>query len=105
MQKGLIDDSHLGLVSLHDVHCYMTRNAQDFRLPAVKTNWGEQRLSFKTIGDWNSLPLDMRKNTTSLSLSQRYSTTTDLCDVSWAMSTLFVYLYICLVNVTLFWDM
>ena len=34
--------SHLGLISLHDVHRYNTRNAKGFRLLAVRTNWGKQ---------------------------------------------------------------
>ena len=35
-------------VNMHDVHLYNTRNAKDFRLPAVKTNWNIQRLSYHT---------------------------------------------------------
>ena len=41
-------DNHFCLCA---VHRYNTRNAQDFRLPAVQTNWGKQRLSFQIIKD------------------------------------------------------
>ena len=52
--------SHLGLVSLRDVHRYNTRNARDFHLHAAKTNLGKQRVPFHTAKDWNSLSLNTR---------------------------------------------
>ena len=59
--KSVLLKFHLDIISLHDVHRYNVRNAKDFRLPAVKTNWGKQRLSYHTIPqDWNSLRLDTR---------------------------------------------
>ena len=64
--------SHLRLVTLHDVHRYNTRNAQDFRLPAVKTNWGKQRLSYHAIKDWNSLSLDVRNSTTIATFKSKF---------------------------------
>ena len=60
-KNGLLK-SHLSLITMHDVLQYNNRNARDFRLPAVRTNWGKQRLSFHTVKDWNSLSLDTRNS-------------------------------------------
>ena len=52
--------THVTLTNLFDVHDYNTRNSQNFRLPAVKTNWGKQRLAYQAVKEWNSLPMNIR---------------------------------------------
>lgn len=57
--KNSLVTSHLNLASLRYLYCYNTRNADDFRLPSVKTNWGKQRLSYHAVKDWNALGLEL----------------------------------------------
>lgn len=52
--------THLTLINLFDVHRYNTRNSQNLRLPAVKTNWGKQRLAYQAVKEWNSLAMYVR---------------------------------------------
>ena len=61
--KNNLLSSHLSLLKSYDVHRYNTRNSQNFRLPAVMTNWGKQRLGYQAVKEWNALPLYIRNCT------------------------------------------
>ena len=67
----------------------LIRNAKDVRLSVVKTNWGKQRLSFHTVKDWNSLPLDTRNCTTIAHFRSNYLAITE--PVMLARSCLYIH--------------
>ena len=63
---GLID-WNFNFTHLRETHPYNTRHKDDVLLPKSRCQWGQQRLTYQAIQEWNGLPLSTR-NSNSLDL-------------------------------------
>ena len=57
--NGLMD-LPMELLANRNVHNYNTRNKDMLRLPLATKNWGEQRVCYHSLNDWNNLDKDIR---------------------------------------------
>ena len=63
---GLID-WNFNFTHLRETHPYNTRHKDDVLLPKSRCQWGQQRLTYQAIQEWNGLPVSTR-NSNSLDL-------------------------------------
>ena len=63
---GLID-WNFNFTHLRETHPYNTRHKDDVLLPKFRCQWGQQRLTYQVIQEWNGLPVPTR-NSNSLDL-------------------------------------
>ena len=63
---GLID-WNFNFTHLRETHLYNTRHKDDVLLPKSRCQWGQQRLTYQAIQEWNGVPVPMR-NSNSLDL-------------------------------------
>ena len=57
-----------------NVHSYNTRKKDNFRLPVVKQNYGNQRLLYQSLNEWNNLNKSLRDVKSLLILKQTVKT-------------------------------
>ena len=74
-----------------DIHSYDTRRKSLLRLPACKTNWGQQRSQYAFIADWNSLLPIVTESNSYLDFKNRYFKPCKYC-----LILSFLYFYACI---------
>ena len=66
---GLID-WNFNFTHLREIHPYNTRHKDNVSMPKSRCQWGQQRLTYQAIQEWNALPVSIR-NSNSLDLFKK----------------------------------